>query len=173
MCPNCLNTPVVENRPRTWNGDESIRRGMYTTSKGIITTPPPHPGFDALRREDNRRRGYMDEAFRDIRGFSRRLLHSTMGKMDRREQCRWNDAMNHRSYLDATKPPVSHDAFFDPPGTHDVINRIGPPRRNLGLKSRYSGPMDWGRVPRLPKTTSDAMMSFVPLFVPIILNYEL
>ena len=68
---------------------------------------------------------------------------------------------------------VRTDEFFEPPGMWDADRLLGPPKRNLGVKSGRTGRMDQSQVPRLPKTTREAFESIVPLFVPIIVNYEL
>ena len=67
--------------------------------------------------------------------------------------------------LPATRLPVRTDEFFEPVGMWDADCLLGPPQRNLGLKSRRNGRMDHSQVPRLPRTTSSAFKSFGPRFV--------
>ena len=117
-----------------------------------------------LGEEKNRLLGQWGWILCDIRGYSRRFPRG------------WGD-LGKKSLPSRSPSPlpvsVRADQFFEPPGMWDADCLLGPPKRNLGLKSRRNGRMDQSQVPRLPRTTSAAFESFVPLFVPVILNYEL
>lgn len=83
---------------------------------------------------------------------------------DRTTQRAWNDAENARAQDQAN---VASNTFEDIPGMWDADALLGPPSSNRGLKAVRAGEMIQTQIPRLPKTTEEALASFVPLFVPI------
>ena len=81
---------------------------------------------------------------------------------ERTTQREWNDAENAR-----TQANVASNTFEDIPGMWDADALLGPPSSNRGLNAVRVGKMSETQIPRLPKTTEEALASFVPLFVPI------